>query len=421
LKTLYEHDLLANSDHREDENYFPKDFSHLRSDISEAIRRIDEQFDGNHVVLIVNSKENVGTKPDFQECSIWKIIVGGQKLSRGYTIEGLTTTYFRRATLIESPLMQMGRWFGYRGGYQDLVRLYISRNERIGKEVIDVYGIYESTCIDEERTRRNFVQWFNTEQPDGRRLTPTEIRPLIEISDARLKPVKDNEKWRAKLVSATAYRWSVEQYTVDKEALEHNLRLWTGVLRDHNLTKLRMIGNQQAYFTTKIPHAEVVKLMAGLRHSKDDQKNPWPKRAQFNAFLNSNKCLVRDWIIVLPQNQNQHLPWSLPELPSLSRWERSWRPGMHGTVSAIADNPERDTAWALVRNEQKDNVARKKLADLPPEIQAMSRDALGVIVLKPIAIEDESNLIPVMGHSCFLCPHEISYAFQVEDRRAQPA
>ena len=91
---------------------------------------------------------------------------------------------------------------------------------------------------------------------------------------------------------------------------------------------------------------------------------------------------------------------------------------MHGTVSAIADNPERDTAWALVRNEQKDNVARKKLADLPPEIQAMSREALGVIVLKPIAIEGESNLIPVMGHSCFLCAHEISYAFQVEDRRA---
>jgi hypothetical protein len=421
LKTIYEHDLLANSDYRDDEKHFPKDFSHLRSDLSEAIRRIDEQFDGNHVVLIVNSKENVGTKPDFQECSIWKVIVGGQKLSRGYTIEGLTTTYFRRATLIESPLMQMGRWFGYRGGYQDLVRLYISRNERIGRETIDVYGIYESTCIDEEKTRRNFVQWFNTEQPNGRRLTPTEIRPLIEISDARLKPVKDNEKWRARLVSATADRWSVEQYTVDNAALAHNLELWTDVLKRHNLTKRQMIGNLHAYFTDLIPHGDVAKLLSGLHHSKDDAKNPWPKRAQFNAFLNSDKCLVKDWIIVLPQNQNQQLPWALPGLPTLSRWERSWRPGMPGTVSAIADQPERDTAWALVRNEQKENTARKQLKDLPPEIQAMSRESLGVIILKPIAIDGEANLTPVMGHSCYLCKHAISYAFQVDDRRAQIA
>jgi len=418
LKTLYEHDLLVNSDHQGDENYFPKQFSDLHDDISEAIRRIDEQFDGNHVVLIVNSKENVGTKPDFQECSIWKIIVGGQKLSRGYTIEGLTTTYFRRATLVESPLMQMGRWFGYRGGYQDLVRLYISRNERIGKEIIDVYGIYETTCIDEEKSRRNFIQWFNTEQPDGRRLTPTEIRPMIEISDSRLKPVKNNEKWRAKLVSATTDRWSVEQYTVDNEALVHNLGLWANALKKHNLVKRQMVSEHQAYFTEFIPHAVVSELLSGLRHSKDDKKNPWPKRAQFNAFLNGDKCQVKEWLIVLPQNQKQLLPWALPDLPSLSRWERSWRPGMPNTVSAIADSPERDTAWALVRNEQEGNPARNRLKDLPPEIQAMSRDFLGVIILKPIAIDGEANLVPVMGHSIYLCKHKICYAFQVDDHNA---
>lgn len=52
------------------------------------------------------------------------IAVGGDKLSRGLTLEGLCTSYFVRTTKMYDTLMQMGRWFGYRPGYVDLCRLY---------------------------------------------------------------------------------------------------------------------------------------------------------------------------------------------------------------------------------------------------------------------------------------------------------
>lgn len=52
------------------------------------------------------------------------IAVGGDKLSRGLTLEGLTVSYFLRTTRMYDTLMQMGRWFGYRPGYLDLCRLY---------------------------------------------------------------------------------------------------------------------------------------------------------------------------------------------------------------------------------------------------------------------------------------------------------
>jgi hypothetical protein len=52
------------------------------------------------------------------------IAIGGDKLSRGLTLEGLTTSYFLRASKMYDTLMQMGRWFGYRPGYLDLCRLY---------------------------------------------------------------------------------------------------------------------------------------------------------------------------------------------------------------------------------------------------------------------------------------------------------
>lgn len=54
------------------------------------------------------------------------IAIGGEKLSRGLTLEGLTVSYFLRATKMYDTLMQMGRWFGYRPGYLDLCRLFTS-------------------------------------------------------------------------------------------------------------------------------------------------------------------------------------------------------------------------------------------------------------------------------------------------------
>lgn len=59
------------------------------------------------------------------------IAVGGDKLSRGLTLEGLSVSYYLRASRMYDTLMQMGRWFGYRPGYADLCRLYTT-DELVG-------------------------------------------------------------------------------------------------------------------------------------------------------------------------------------------------------------------------------------------------------------------------------------------------
>ncbi len=55
------------------------------------------------------------------------IAVGGNSLSRGLTIEGLTVSYFYRNTRMYDTLMQMGRWFGYRPNYEDLCRVFLPK------------------------------------------------------------------------------------------------------------------------------------------------------------------------------------------------------------------------------------------------------------------------------------------------------
>lgn len=52
------------------------------------------------------------------------IAIGGDKLSRGLTLEGLTVSYYLRTSSAYDTLLQMGRWFGYRRRYLDVCRLF---------------------------------------------------------------------------------------------------------------------------------------------------------------------------------------------------------------------------------------------------------------------------------------------------------
>ncbi|TAK91935.1 MAG: endonuclease [Aquabacterium sp.] len=62
----------------------------------------------------------------YEESGLRVIAVGGNSLSRGLTLEGLTVSYFYRNAQAYDTLLQMGRWFGYRKGYEDVCRLWIT-------------------------------------------------------------------------------------------------------------------------------------------------------------------------------------------------------------------------------------------------------------------------------------------------------
>lgn len=78
------------------------------------------------VKSINGSSNDALTYYDNKDEGISVIAIGGDKLSRGLTLEGLSISYFLRASKMYDTLMQMGRWFGYRSGYVDLCRLFTS-------------------------------------------------------------------------------------------------------------------------------------------------------------------------------------------------------------------------------------------------------------------------------------------------------
>lgn len=94
---------------------------------TDVIRRVWELVDRKLEVALVNGTvRDMLAYDKYKEDGRFVIAVGGDKLSRGMTLEGLTVAYFLRRSSAWDTLLQMGRWFGYRPGYLDLCRLYTS-------------------------------------------------------------------------------------------------------------------------------------------------------------------------------------------------------------------------------------------------------------------------------------------------------
>lgn len=116
--------------------------------------------------------------PDDKACCY--IVVGGNTLSRGFTLIGLLVTLFTRRVNTYDALLQMGRWFGYRIGYEDLPRLWMSKG--IHKKFMHLTGI--------EYDLKTAIQRYSSEGA-----TPTElaipIRTTPHFQIVRKKAMRD--------------------------------------------------------------------------------------------------------------------------------------------------------------------------------------------------------------------------------------
>jgi len=98
------------------------------NDIWKSIIKVitdEERFD----VIQINSNSQDILDYESKEKGWSVIVIGGAAISRGITLEGLSVSYFLRIakTPVSDTLVQMGRWFGYRKGYEDLYRIYVPK------------------------------------------------------------------------------------------------------------------------------------------------------------------------------------------------------------------------------------------------------------------------------------------------------
>ncbi|QYM78957.1 Z1 domain-containing protein [Horticoccus luteus] len=107
-------------------------------------------------VAVINSSSQTPLDYKAHEAQGRSVIaIGGDKLSRGLTLEGLSVSYFLRASKMYDTLLQMGRWFGYRPGYVDLCRLFTTS---------ELMRWYRHIALAEAELRREFDHMVATGQ-----------------------------------------------------------------------------------------------------------------------------------------------------------------------------------------------------------------------------------------------------------------
>jgi Z1 domain/Transposase, Mutator family len=199
LEELFDRDVRPVMDARAEGEPVPAAFSDVKPFVGEVVTRIEGS--ANDPVLVVNGDKDAAKEDvDFERRAVWRILVGGTKLSRGFTVEGLTVSYYRRVTKQADTLMQMGRWFGFRAGYKDLVRLYIGRGAPgTAGTAFDLYHAFEAACRSEELFRAELERYAKVE--DGvPPITPAQVPPLVAQHLGWLKPAASNKMYNARLV-----------------------------------------------------------------------------------------------------------------------------------------------------------------------------------------------------------------------------
>lgn len=114
------------------------------------------------------------------------IAIGGNRLSRGFTLEGLSINYFVRSTDYSDALLQMGRWFGYRPGYLDCCKLFITRDSMekydLVTRTIEELEIEFKKMEEKNRTPANFILRVK-KHPGALKITrPAILRDTKEVN-----------------------------------------------------------------------------------------------------------------------------------------------------------------------------------------------------------------------------------------------
>lgn len=121
------------------------------------------------------------------------LAIGGNKLSRGLTLGGLVTSFYLRPSKQYDTLLQMGRWFGYRNGYEDLTRVYTTK---------ELAEWFEDLAL-VEREIRDQIRTYEDDD-----LTPKELAVRIRVH-SKMKVTAANKLGAAKIVQGSfSGRWT---------------------------------------------------------------------------------------------------------------------------------------------------------------------------------------------------------------------
>lgn len=237
------------------------------------------------------------------------IVIGGNTLSRGLTVEGLVSTYFSRKSKQADTIMQMGRWFGYRKGYELLPRIWISERTR---------DSFEQLVIVDEDLRRFIRENYDTFSP---RDYPPRVRRFPK--SYYIKSVTSSEKMRAAEVLDVDFSGTICEtnlFSRDTAILRKNKAITEefltslGTPEKSQINKCDWVWRNVSGSTLFTDYLERYVFDKALRNFKEmDDMRKWIHRKSSN----------HEWNVVLAGvSTSKHEPWSFNGI-EVNKVERS--------------------------------------------------------------------------------------------------
>jgi hypothetical protein len=249
------------------------------------------------------------------------IAIGGNRLSRGFTLEGLTINYFVRNTNYADTLLQMGRWFGYRPGYIDCCKLF---------STLDSLEKFDLTTATIEDLEQKFIEMNRdpNNTPDKYALKVLKHPGTLKITRPSILKNAEEVNW--------SYSDTLEQTTrfdLNPDRIEKSWNSFKDHIKRFDF-KISAKGDYLIYETDKINELFSFLNLPNTFNGKNNGENYFNEIIQFIKLCNENNKLNK-WSIAIKikgsgrklEKEESGLPWVIertqrggPGFDTNSRW-----------------------------------------------------------------------------------------------------
>lgn len=301
------------------------------------------------------------------------IAIGGNTLSRGLTLEGLVVSYFLRVASAYDTLLQMGRWFGYRQGYRDLPRVWMTS---------DLHEWFVHLATVEAEIRLDIGRY------EREHLTPLDV--AVRIRQHPALAVTSRAKMGSARKASMSFAGAQVQTFIfnhsDAEWLARNLEAGRSLLRAgiRHGAHPRRIGDRARWLLEAVPGDEVLRFLA--YYEFHEKHHPRLSAEILTKYIKRQRMshALEKWNVVVIGAADAERPTidlGLTEPVGLLRRSKLRMPGMpDANLKAIMSKEDRVADLCADDSALAAEASRLTHA----ELQDRRPDNIGLLVLYPI-------------------------------------
>jgi hypothetical protein len=274
----------------------------VQNSFEEVLTQLGQVLDEQRVVL--DNYKSID-RLDYSSGPVVAIAVGGNTLSRGLTLEGLVVSFFVRTASAYDTLLQMARWFGFRPGYEDLPRIWMTHAlERAFRHLATV-----------EREMRDDIDQYQRQN-----LRPTDVAVRIRTHPSLAITAKMGAAAPAE-VSYAGRRLQTRYYLrEDADWLSANLRAASDLLQDVVSLESASADRGSAVVYRDVPARLIISFLRRYRVHEDSPDLDTQQLIRYiDGQRKGDEQALETWSIAVVQSDGEKVRLGSREYGSVIR------------------------------------------------------------------------------------------------------